>query len=90
METAMIVLGLLALAGMGAMVCACVFLGRTIVKMGNQLTANSGHQLERIKLESGAEAVGRYVGAVRSHVPDSGYERNEPVPDFVAPHVREG
>ena len=81
--TAFILLGVLSLGGIGAM-SYCVFRLVGIVKsMGDQLTANSGHQLERIKYESGAEAVKGYVSRISPS--NNGYAPSEPVPDMFVP-----
>lgn len=76
MELAAIVsLAVLAFGAVAGLVYVLVRQAHAIVKMGNQLSANSDHQLERIKYEAGAESVGRYAdamrGAVRSQVDEN-------------------
>lgn len=82
-DVALIVVGLIAVAGMGSLMWVVHRLVGTIKAMGDQLTANSGHQLERIKFETGAEAVRGYVSAIRPQ--NNGYAPNEPMPDAFIP-----
>lgn len=86
MEIALSVLGLVSIASLAALVWVCNKLVGTIKSMGDQLTANSGHQLERIKYETGAEAVGKYVSAIRPNPQSNGYAPGEVIPDFVIPN----
>lgn len=67
--TALIILGVLAGLGIGGLVAACAFMGRTIHKLGNQLSANSDLQVERIKYETGADRI-------REELPDPPALRN--------------
>lgn len=81
----------LAIVGLIALSCAAGLLwvlgrqGRLITHMGNQLTANSDHQLQRIKYEAGAEAVGEYA---RKVVTTNGHMWQPPAesPDMVIPN----
>lgn len=54
--TPLIILGILAAIGMTGLTVAVVCLCRTLHTMGNQLIANSDHQIERIRLETAADA----------------------------------
>lgn len=52
----MIVLAVVALAGIAGLLLAIIAQGRTILRFGNQLAANSDFQVRRIELETTGSA----------------------------------
>jgi hypothetical protein len=80
----MIVLSVLALAGLGGLITVAIVQGRTIHRMGNKLIANSDHQLQRIAIEEGADA---YRDAQRLAVQRGSVSYTPTLDDEIPPEV---
>jgi hypothetical protein len=52
----LIVISILALAGMGGLIAVCMAQAKTNNRLANKVIANSDHQLQRIAIEEGADA----------------------------------
>jgi hypothetical protein len=55
--TALIIIGTLAALAIAGLVVGICAQSRTILRLCNQLIANSDHQIERIRLETGADRI---------------------------------
>jgi hypothetical protein len=81
----LIVLAVLALAGMGGLIAVAISQGRTNNRLANKVIANSDHQLQRIAIEEGADA---YREAQRRAVAYGGSISNTPtLDDEIPPEV---
>lgn len=84
---ALVILGSLTAACVAALCYAVWVMAGVIRRQGDAITATTDYQIERIKVEQGAEAVARYARTMASTAPqNNGFRVPAEEPDLVIPN----